>query len=478
MKESEWALLGRRLDLRPDCLAGVRLAETLLRIRNKSGAIVPLVANRAQRAFECRAGRANVVLKARQMGMTTWIAGRFLLKTILIPGTTSVLVAHTREAAEQMFTVVRRMWEHLPEDLREGAGRTARLNAGAMVFGEIDSEFRVVSAAEMNAGRGVTIRNLHCSEVSRWPGDAMETLAGLKAALVPGGELVMESTANGAFGCFYREWMQAEEKGVVRHFFPWWMEESYRARAVQRSSLREDEQRLVEREGLQLDQIGFRRELERTYGTMRVQEFAEDAVSCFRASGDCVFDVAGLVACEPLETRWNGALHIWLPPVTGRTYGMGVDPAGGGSEGDFAAVQVVDQLTGMQCAELRARLHPRVLSGHVTELAREYNDAMVAVERNNHGAAVLAYLDGRNLRMYVEHGQMGMLTTNFSRAEMIAWMGVLLTERPALFRSARLMEECRSFVLTKSGRAEAASGTHDDLVMAMGVAQRQRVVSC
>src|SRR6185312_13309730 len=84
------------------------------------------------------------------------------------------------------------------------------------------------------AGRGLTMQNLHCSEVSRWPRAAGETLAGLRAALAPGGELVMESTPNGAYGCFYEEWGRAtDEPGklagqqVVRHFFPWWMESAY-----------------------------------------------------------------------------------------------------------------------------------------------------------------------------------------------------------------------------------------------------------
>ena len=85
----------------------------------------------------------------------------------------------------------------------------------------------MLSAADANAGRGLTVQCLHLSEVSRWPGDAAATLAGLRAALSPGGELVMESTPNGAHGCFYEEWRQAEENGMVKHFFPWWMEAAY-----------------------------------------------------------------------------------------------------------------------------------------------------------------------------------------------------------------------------------------------------------
>ena len=43
----------------------------------------------------------------------------------------------------------------------------------------------MVSAADRNAGRGLTVQNLHCSELARWPGDAAEILAGLRAAMAP-----------------------------------------------------------------------------------------------------------------------------------------------------------------------------------------------------------------------------------------------------------------------------------------------------
>ena len=54
----------------------------------------------------------------------------------------------------------------------------------------VDSEYRVVTAGDRNAGRGLTVQNLHCSELARWPGDAAETLAGLRAALAPDAEVV------------------------------------------------------------------------------------------------------------------------------------------------------------------------------------------------------------------------------------------------------------------------------------------------
>ena len=89
---------------------------------------MPLEANAAQQAYEERRGRQNIVLKARQMGISTWIAGRFFLKTITQPGTLTVEVAHNREAAEQIFRIVHRFYELLPEGLRRGVLRTSRAN--------------------------------------------------------------------------------------------------------------------------------------------------------------------------------------------------------------------------------------------------------------------------------------------------------------------------------------------------------------
>ena len=476
--------LGRRIDRRPDLL--IELAEKWLCIRTREGQLKRLIANPAQRMFEERCGRQNIVLKARQMGMTTWVSARFFLRTITRPGTLTLQVAHTREAAESIFATVRRMWEGLPEDLREGPLRLSRANAGQMVFGEIDSEFRISSAAELNAGRGLSVQNLHCSEVSRWPGYAAMTLAGLRAALAPQGELVLESTPNGAYGAFYEEWCAGTEEanaedGVVRHFFPWWMEPAYRGPLVIEETMTADERALVTTHKLSAEQIGFRRGLERTYGLLRAQEFAEDAETCFRITGACCFDIDTLdqrarEAPEPIDRRRNGALQMWLRPVVGREYVVAVDSAGGGEEGDFAGVQVVEIATGLQCAELRERLRPEDLARVSVELAKEYGGALIAVERNNHGAAVLAYIETRESyrRLYKQHGEAGWLTSAASKPEIIARMGVLLSESPERFMSRRLLAECRTFVADERGRAAAAAGSHDDLVMAMAIAQTVR----
>ena len=457
----------------------VWMARDLLLIRDRNGQTHHLKANPVQLRFEENRSQKNIVLKARQMGITTWIASRFFLKTITIPGSLTVLCAHTREASEGLFAIVQRLWHNLPDHLRKDALKLSRSSANRMVFRALDSEFRVISAGEDNAGRGLTIQNLHLSEVARWPGDAQATLAGLRAALAPGGEMTLESTPSGAYGAFFEEWTHAAETGLVQHFYPWWLEPAYASAAPR--ELTPQELELAFRHTLTPEQIGFRRELERNFRGLRAQEFAEDPESCFRASGDCCFPPEPIERRlahlrEPLATRRGGALQIWFSPQPLREYLLGVDTAGGGPDGDYAAIQVLDRETGLQCAELRERLAPLELARIGAQLAREYNQAIIAVERNNHGAAVLAYLDAteRYERVYARQGVAGWLTTAGNKPAMISRIGALLEDDAELFYSRRLLTECRSFVSFDNGGSGAAPGAHDDCLMAMAVAHAVR----
>ena len=397
--KEELERLGKMLDQRPVSLSGrtvgVALAEKLLLVRTREGGTAPLRANAAQQAFERRRGRRNIVLKARQMGLTTWAAARFFLKTITQPGTLTVEVAHTQEAAEEIFRIVYRFLDGLPEELRAGPLKTSRANVRQIVFPEMDSQYRVVSAGDRNAGRGLTVHNLHCSELARWPGDPAETLAGLRAAMAPGAELILESTPEGVGGCFYEEWQKAGETGMVRHFFPWWMERRYRAATVDKASLTEEERDLMKRRRLDLEQIGYRRQIRADFRGMAKQEYAEDEQSCFLASGNSVFELTAIdgrlaTVPEPVEWRRNGELEIWLPPLQGKEYLVAVDPSGGGSLGDYSAAEVLEMETGLQCAEFAGHAGGLELAKLVTKLAAEYNNAWLVVERNNHGSGVLA----------------------------------------------------------------------------------------
>jgi hypothetical protein len=485
MDVEELERLGLVLDERPLSLHGEKvimaLARTWLRVRTRNGAVAPLEANGVQQLFERRRGQRNIVLKARQLGLTTWTAARFFLKTITHPGTLTLQVAHSRESAEEIFRIVHRFLEWMPEELREGPLATSRANARQIVFPAIDCQYRVVTAGDRNAGRGLTVQNLHCSELARWGKNPAEILAGLRAALAPGAEEILESTPEGVGGCFYEEWQTAPETGMVQHFYPWWLEERYRAEPVAEEELTDEERDLMTREGLDAAQIGFRRQVRASFRTLARQEYAEDAERCFLASGESVFELdaieARLAEAPTGLSRRNGQMQVWLPPVEGRRYVVAADPAGGGSEGDYSAVQVVEMETGLQCAEFAGHVGGLELAELVTGLAREYNQALIAVERNNHGSGVLALIEKvcRYERVYYQGGRQdgqrpGWLTTALSRPLMLGRLGAALVENPGCFMSRALLNECRCFVRHRDGSTGAQSGTHDDRLMAMAVA--------
>jgi hypothetical protein len=454
------------------------LIRSLLKIRVKKGGVHYLKLNRAQREYSQRCGKHNIVLKARQVGITTYVAARFFIQTITRPGTLTVQVAHSDESAQAIFNIVHRFWENLPNSrVRRGALIKSRSNVRQIVFPRLDSEYRVETADD-NAGRGMTIHNLHCSEVSRWPRGAEDTLASLRAAVVPGGEIVLESTPNGASGLFYEEWQTAAERGYVRHFFPWWYEASYKESVEKKplGALTDEEEHLIKQHGLTLEQIAWRRWRWKQMQHQAVQEYAENDVACFLASGECVFDMESIQKASAqvrvaVEAEDNGRLSVWLPAAKQRTYIIGVDAAGGGTDGDYACAQVIDRESGLQCAELHGHYPPYELARRLVALGKRYYDALIAVERNNHGYGVLAHLkDLKYENLFAQNGQEGWLTSVVTRPTMVENLAAVLIEKPTLFNSARLLGEMKTFVRHPDGRAAAADGAHDDSVMAMAIA--------
>jgi hypothetical protein len=486
LSRQDLMMLGRELDSQVTGIDGILahlLARSALRIRSREGQSVPLVPNLVQKEYERRRGQQNIVLKARQLGVSTWITARFFLKTAFIPGALTVQVAHSQDAAESLFRMVHRFYQLLPADLRESLG-PIRANVRQLIFTESDSEYRVETAGDRNAGRGLTISNLHCSEVARWPRDAEETLQGMRAALVPDGELVLESTPMGASGCFWREWQDADNTGTIRHFFPWWWETRYVSDSVAEESLNEEERSLQLSTGLTLGQIGYRRIIQKCYRELAKQEFAETAHDCFLASGDSYFDIRAIdrrlaEIPDPTVTKMNGRLQVWFPPQSQRRYIVAVDPAGGGVEGDYSVAEVIDAQTGLQCAELQIHCSALELAEEVARLGREYGNALVAVERNNHGSAVIALLRSacHYTHLFQQNRQDGWLTTSLSRPQILASLACALVDTPAIFSSRRLLMECRSFVRKQNGRIEAQAGEHDDCVVAMAIALAVRTFS-
>ena len=199
--------------------------------------VVPFRPNRAQRRLMGRLHHRNLILKARQLGMTTLVAIMWLDHALFNADQRCGIIAQDREAAEVIFRdKVKLAYERLPEAMRKRFP-LARDSATELLFGHNNSSVRV--ATSMRSG---TIHRLHISEFgkicAKYPDKAKEVVTGSIPAVPLDGICVIESTAEGQDGDFYKianRSMAHAEKGKELtprdyrfHFFPWWQEPGYR----------------------------------------------------------------------------------------------------------------------------------------------------------------------------------------------------------------------------------------------------------
>ncbi|MDE2099988.1 MAG: hypothetical protein KGL39_22230 [Patescibacteria group bacterium] len=207
--------------------------------------IVPFSWNRIQRHLYGRLWNNNRLLKARQAGFTTFfVLVRLLLPIVTEGGKAGMLVSQNSRYATQHFMMVRRAYRLFgavdPYDnnqnalcvsLKNNLLHTAYSNRKELVFDYLDSKLIVESAEVEEAGQGVTIQHLVCSEVARWPGDPESTMSNLLGALTPGGTRDEESTANGAAGYYYEQYLRSMDNEVLAdarsHFYGWWWSDEY-----------------------------------------------------------------------------------------------------------------------------------------------------------------------------------------------------------------------------------------------------------
>ncbi|MFG0381090.1 terminase [Pseudomonas sp. zbq_18] len=199
--------------------------------------VLPFRPNAAQKRFIRRLWHRNLILKARQLGFTTLIAVMWLDQALFNSDQRCGIIAQDREAAEAIFRdKVRFAYNNLPPEIRERFP-LARDSAVELLFAHNNSSVRV--ATSMRSG---TIHRLHVSEFgkicAKFPDKAKEVMTGSIPAVPTNGVLVIESTAEGTDGDFYKLCERAEklhtDKAILTardyrfHFYAWWQEPKYR----------------------------------------------------------------------------------------------------------------------------------------------------------------------------------------------------------------------------------------------------------
>jgi hypothetical protein len=253
-----------------------------------------------------------------------------------------------------------------------------------------------------------------------------------------------------------------------------------------------EEKDLVKAYHLIPEQIRWRRIKKSRLRFLFGQEYPElEDTDAFIKAGSGVFDAIWLKERDdalpeqsPAQIWLGGDLFLYRVCSPGCKYVVSMDTSEGDINSDYTAVMVnrIMPLPMEQVALLHGKWTPDIASEKVYKLARAYNNALIAVERNNHGHAVLLNLGNgivRNGRvMYPPYPnlyigpdrKLGWNTTQLSKNQMVQELDRVMRSGELVVNSKAYIKEARRFVTLKGGGyGVPKSAGNDDIVMAMGI---------
>ena len=405
----------------------------------------------------------SIVLKSRQLGLSTLSAGYSLWLMIFHKDKNILCIATKQETAKNMVTKVKFMFENLPSWLKVDASENNKLNLRLFNGSQIKA-----TAASSDAGRSEAVSLLLIDEAA-FIDNIGEIWASAQQTLATGGGCIALSTPYGTGNWFHQTWTRAEasENEFLPIKLPWYVhperDESWRKR--------------------QDELLGDPR--------MAAQECDCD----FSTSGDIVFYPEYIEYYEktflkdPLERRGaDQNLWVWETPDYTRNYMVVADVARGDGK-DYSAFHVMDVENNVQVAEYKGQINTKDFGHILVGIATEYNEALLVIENANIGWATIQVAIDRNYSnlYYSPRGDSNNVNSYFDKytdtSKMVAGFTMSTRTRPMVigkfqeyiadkgvtFQSKRLLEEMRTFIW-RNGRPEAQSGYNDDLVMAFGVA--------
>jgi hypothetical protein len=182
----------------------------------------------------------------------------FYRATTARPGLKTIIIGLERRASSNLFQIVKRLHDGLPDDLRPSVGTS---NAEELSFDRLDSGYLVSVATGEGAGRSATAQFLHASEAAFWP-DLPVQMASLLQTIpdLDGTEIIIESTANG-YNESHSLWRKAEagESEFMPIFLPWSLDPGYRRKVEPDFVMDGDEKKLAELYSLGAEQMAWRR---------------------------------------------------------------------------------------------------------------------------------------------------------------------------------------------------------------------------
>ena len=409
----------------------------------------------------------SIVLKSRQLGISTLSAGYSLWMMLFNKDKNILCIATKQETAKNMVTKVKFMYENLPSWLKVEASENNKLNLRL----KNGSQIKATSAAS-DAGRSEAVSLLIIDEAA-FIENIGEIWASAQQTLATGGGCIAISTPYGTGNWFHQTWVRAEEKAndFLPIRLPWFVH-------PERDQAWRDRQ----------DEL---------LGDPRIA--AQECDCDFSTSGDVVFYPEYMefyektYIKEPLERRGTDRnLWVWEPCDYSRDYMVIADVARGDGK-DYSAFHILDIENNVQVAEYKGQLGTKEYGHLLVGIATEYNNALLVIENASIGWSTIQTVIDRgydNLYYSPKSGEVradsyfdrymdtskmipGFTMSSRTRPMIISKFQESLSDKGVTFYSKRLLEEMRTFIW-KNGRPEAQQGYNDDLVMSFGIGQYMR----
>ena len=480
-------------------------------IVNKQAQTVPLTLNEPQAKILLGLKGRDIILKARQEGISSLILALFTVDFLSIENIRCVVISHESGATQKLFDKVKFYLESLKKTFPGELPYKLKYNSRSeLVNTEKNSVFYIGTAGARAFGHGDTINNLHVSELSRWVNQE-RMMVGLLQAVPKGGRVIIETTANGIGDYFYNLWKKAQHPSspFKPHFLPWFLLKEYSTPIEGEFKLTDEEAELQIAYNLTNEQLNWRRyKLGELGGNLEAfqEQFPSNPNEAFIVSGNPIFPPSLLKwyerRCEPakfignltggyqvfFEENEKGDLKVWQQPNPNHDYVIGADVAEGievlpdGPERDkrrdYSCAVVMDRNTAEIVAVWHGHVEGDQFGRQLDMLGRYYNTAFLGVEKNNHGLMPIIVLRDLNYpRLYYREkigmssdqmtSEIGWRTDRFTRPLMIDEAGKWLREKRLAIYDEELVGELMSFVRFPDGQGRAAQNSFDDRVIAL-----------
>jgi len=410
--------------------------------------------------------RFNIVLKARQIGLSTLVAGYGLWLMLFKNDQNILVIAIKQETAKNLVTKVRVMHQNLPVWLR---GNCTEDNKLSLSFSN-GSQIKAV-ASSPDAGRSEALSLLILDEGAFIDG-AEEIWKSAYSTLSTGGKGIILSTPNGMGNFFHKTWVDSSlgDNNFVPIFLDWKVHP-------------------------ERDQ-DWRDEQTKDQGEMAArQEHDADFIASGNTviGGDLIQFYRQTFEREPVAKRgFDNNLWVWEYPIAGRSFMVVADVARGDGD-DKSAFHIIDLESVTQVAEYKGLIGTKEFGQALVAIATEYNDALLVVENSSIGWSVLQEIIDRGYKnlFYMEedwkfldptHAKQkstkrrfferkkvpGFTTSVRTRPLLISKLDEYMREHAVIIHSKRTFEELEVFIW-KGSHPEAMEGYNDDLTMALAI---------